>query len=272
MARVAPAPRLDVRVRGGRREDTRPEALERARVEKEREVEVISVDKDYKPKVSTWGVYPRPKNISETYGGGRTIRPGQKLESEEETDRRKKRVVEAVQQYKRQAGIEVGWEEQQTCDNLLKKGKMSMDAGRLMDAISLYQKVLDIVPMQSMPGGKAAIQKAICLDSLGKQDDARELYQQLLKHRCYDTRKQADRMLWGMVKATKFLKADNFSYGVGNSAYKKYFDRLSGSWNTMYVVNNQEEEDDGLMAQVVSIFALLAGSPVLLLYILRTLH
>lgn len=235
-------------------------------------MEVISVDKDYKPKVSTWGMYPRPKNISETYGGGRTIRPGQKLESEEETTKRKERVAEAMQEYRRQVGIEVSWEQQQACDKLLEKGTKSMDAGRLMDAIVVYQDVLDIVPMQSMPGGKAAIQKAICLDSLGKQDEARQLYQQLLKHRCYETRKQADRMLWGMVQATKFLKAENFSYGVGDSAYKKYFDRLSGSWNTMYVGNDQEEEDGIMMIQIASIFAFLTGSPVLLLYILRTLH
>jgi hypothetical protein len=31
----------------------------------------------YRPKVATWGVFPRPQNISEAFGGGRNIRPGQ---------------------------------------------------------------------------------------------------------------------------------------------------------------------------------------------------
>ena len=31
----------------------------------------------YRPKVATWGVFPRPANISKQYGGGRTIRPGE---------------------------------------------------------------------------------------------------------------------------------------------------------------------------------------------------
>lgn len=51
------------------------------------QVEIITVDQtyqpglegdaSYKPKVATWGVFPRPDNISKTFGGGRTIRPGE---------------------------------------------------------------------------------------------------------------------------------------------------------------------------------------------------
>lgn len=36
-------------------------------------------DTAYRPKVATWGVFPRPPNISKKYGGGRTIRPGEVL-------------------------------------------------------------------------------------------------------------------------------------------------------------------------------------------------
>jgi hypothetical protein len=31
--------------------------------------------------VATWGVFPRPENISKTYGGGRTIKPGEVTEA-----------------------------------------------------------------------------------------------------------------------------------------------------------------------------------------------
>ena len=34
-------------------------------------------DPAYNPKVSTWGVFARPSNISKAYGGGKTIRPGE---------------------------------------------------------------------------------------------------------------------------------------------------------------------------------------------------
>lgn len=53
---------------------------------KARGAEVITIDgqasadgteSGYRPKVATWGVFPRPQNISEAFGGGRNIRPGQ---------------------------------------------------------------------------------------------------------------------------------------------------------------------------------------------------
>jgi hypothetical protein len=44
----------------------------------------VIVNNRYKPKVTTWGVFPRPQNISQAYGGGRNIRPGQALETPEQ--------------------------------------------------------------------------------------------------------------------------------------------------------------------------------------------
>eukprot|EP00889_Picochlorum_renovo_P006830 jgi/Picre1/33860/NNA_001339.t1 len=55
------------------------EAARERMMEEEREENEL-----HKPKVATWGVFPRPQNISETYGGGRNIKPGQVLETEEE--------------------------------------------------------------------------------------------------------------------------------------------------------------------------------------------
>jgi hypothetical protein len=44
----------------------------------------------YKPKVTTWGVFPRPKDISKTFGGGRNLQPGQALETKEQAAARNK--------------------------------------------------------------------------------------------------------------------------------------------------------------------------------------
>jgi len=74
--------------------------LEKENEQRQAEVEIISVDKEYKPKVSSWGVFPRPGNISKTYGGGRTIAPGQVLESDEDRAAREQRVKSRVLAYR----------------------------------------------------------------------------------------------------------------------------------------------------------------------------
>lgn len=71
------------------------------------QVEIISVDKsystdkkvmdpNYNPKVATWGVFERPANISEAYGGGRTIEAGTPLEDAAATQARKERIAAAL--------------------------------------------------------------------------------------------------------------------------------------------------------------------------------
>ena len=71
------------------------------------QVDIISIDKsynqgnkvmdpNYNPKVSTWGVFERPANISEAYGGGRTIRAGTPLEDPAVTQARKERMAAAL--------------------------------------------------------------------------------------------------------------------------------------------------------------------------------
>ena len=49
--------------------------------------------------VATWGVFKRPSNISEHYGGGRTIPAGTKLETEEQAAARKARMAAVLQRW-----------------------------------------------------------------------------------------------------------------------------------------------------------------------------
>lgn len=62
------------------------------------------LDQPKRAQVSTWGMFPRPENISTAFGGGRNIRPGQELEPQALTDARAARVKEALARYKTQVG------------------------------------------------------------------------------------------------------------------------------------------------------------------------
>ncbi|VVA32380.1 PREDICTED: cytochrome C oxidase subunit [Prunus dulcis] len=59
----------------------------------------------YKPKVSSWGVFPRPNDISKTFGGGRVIRPGEVLETAEEKAAKEARTRRLVAAYKSKMGM-----------------------------------------------------------------------------------------------------------------------------------------------------------------------
>ncbi|CAO2816190.1 unnamed protein product [Amaranthus hypochondriacus] len=61
----------------------------------------------YKPKISTWGMFPRPNNISKTFGGGRNIRPGEALETPEDKAAKQARTRQLIAAYKRKMGLNI---------------------------------------------------------------------------------------------------------------------------------------------------------------------
>lgn len=72
----------------------------------------------YKPKVSSWGVFPRPNNISETFGGGRTIRPGDVLETAEDRAAKDARTRELVAAYKKKMGLNIDAKLKSECEKI----------------------------------------------------------------------------------------------------------------------------------------------------------
>ena len=71
--------------RGGAQEQQQGQAQQQAEQAEEGDA--------HRPAVATWGVFPRPKNISEAYGGGRNIKPGQALETDEQRAKREVRAA-----------------------------------------------------------------------------------------------------------------------------------------------------------------------------------
>ncbi|KAI5388460.1 hypothetical protein KIW84_074231 [Lathyrus oleraceus] len=103
----------------------------------------------YKPKVSTWGVFPRPNNISETFGGGKVIRPGEVLETAEEKATKEERTKQMLAAYKKKYGLNIDPKLKAECQEELNKGDLLMDAGKLKDALPYYEKVTDKLPFEA---------------------------------------------------------------------------------------------------------------------------
>lgn len=90
--------------------------------ERERGANVISTDTSYKPSVGTWGIYPRPKDISKAYGGGRNITPADSAISAEEQAEFDASLNEQLASFRRSAGLEVDPAVEVECERLTEQG------------------------------------------------------------------------------------------------------------------------------------------------------
>ena len=209
----------------------------------------------HKPAVATWGVFPRPRNISEAYGGGRNLKPGQALESEESAAERQKRVSAALLNYRKSLGLDIAPEIENQAVSLYEQGENEFKAGRITTALKLFSDSAALVPIRSKIGGQASLQKAICLDSLGYNEEAYEIYKKLEGHTGPGVSKSAKRFLFGF-KAAKKLKVDTIYYGSGGvEAWQGYFDKINtGGW-TEYRAKQEESEEDKESATTTTLVA-----------------
>jgi len=219
------------------------------------EVQMLTKDGRYRPKVTTWGVFPRPENISATYGGGRTLRPGGQLEPKEATEERAKRLKAKMEKYKKNAGLEVEDVVLRKCEKEMGDGAALMTGGKLEAAVLHFTVVADEMPPKSRLAGEAVLQRAVCWDSLGRSEQAKQEYKKITMHPSFDVAKRARTMLEGF-QSMEFLKADQFDFMTQRNAYGSYFESMSkdyrtGSWNSGYILPESEAEAEGMQPGIV---------------------
>ena len=202
------------------------------------------IEDEHKPAVATWGVFPRPKNISETYGGGRNLKPGQALETEDQAAERQKRVTAALLEYKKTMGLDIDPAVEAKAVKLYEQGEILFKDGRITEALKIFSDAAALVPLKTKIGGQAYLQKAICLDSLGMNDEAYQIYNSLKGHNGPGVAKAARRFLFGW-KAAKELKVE-MRYDNGSSqAWQSYFDKFnSGNWAEYRAKQEESVEDE----------------------------
>ncbi|PNT52291.1 hypothetical protein POPTR_001G024200v4 [Populus trichocarpa] len=179
----------------------------------------------YKPKVSTWGVFPRPGNISKTFGGGKTIRPGDELETAEARAAKDERTKQLIAAYRKSIGLNVDPNVKLECEKALKDGDSLMDSGKLNDALPYYQMVLDKLPFKSELHGLAALQWSICQDSLSRPNEARAMYEKLQSHPNVKVSKIARQFMFSF-QAMEKLKFTGSNFSPTSTGYQYYFEKF----------------------------------------------
>ncbi|GAB4827834.1 hypothetical protein Ancab_034719 [Ancistrocladus abbreviatus] len=216
----------------------------------------------YKPKVSTWGVFPRPSNISTTFGGGRTIHPGEALETAEDKAAKQACTRELIAAYKSKIGLNIDAKLKAVCEKALKDGDFLMDAGKLKEALPYYQKVMDKLAFQSELHGLAALQWSICQDSLSRVDDARVMYEKLQSHPNAQVSKRARQFSFGF-QAMEMMKVRRSI--PRSTGYQKYFEAFVEDKVDYTPASTETEEGDLVQALPYIIFL---ASPILLVLLI----
>ncbi|KAM3265508.1 putative protein isoform X1 [Capsicum annuum] len=202
----------------------------------------------YKPKVSTWGVFPRPNDISKTFGGGRTIRPGEVLESAEEKAAKAARTRELLAAYKKRVGLTIDPNLKLECEKALKDGDSFMDLGKLKEALPFYEEVMNKLPFQTQLHGLAALQWSICQDSLRRSDEARSMYEKLQSHPNPGVSKKARQFVFSF-QAVEMMKVTGSTFSSTNTGYQNYFNAFIR--DKVNYSQNEDETEQGAIQQAI---------------------
>ena len=100
------------------------------------------------------GVFPRPDNISRTFGGGRNLRPGQPLESDEQQAARQARVGAALARYRQQQGLVVDPEVEAAAQRAFDEGSALFKEGRLEGALERFTEAAAAMNVRTKLGAQ----------------------------------------------------------------------------------------------------------------------
>lgn len=160
---------------------------------------------NYKPKVSTWGVFPRPDNISRTYGGGKRIRPGGVDLNNAEMAKRDQDVKEKLAAYRASLGIDVEKEEEhlEEIQVALAESEKLMKRNLPYEAITALEKITDFTSERSCVGGNVFLSLAFAYEAVGQRNNARDIYLKLRRSPFTDVSTKAKQLLQGFTAMEK---------------------------------------------------------------------
>lgn len=222
----------------------------------------------YKPKVSTWGLFPRPNNISKTFGGGRNIRPGEALETAEDKAAKEARTRQLLAAYKSKIGLRIDPKLKIECEEALKGGDSLMDLGKLKEALPFYEEVMEKLAFQTELHGLAALQWSICQDSLSRPSEARVMYEKLQSHPNPRVSKKAKQFIFGF-QAMEMMKVKSSTLSPASTDYQNFFEAFVEK-KTNYPVQENEVAEGALSSTVPYIIFLV--SPILFVILIAALR
>jgi hypothetical protein len=156
----------------------------------------------YQPKSGSWGAFPRPKDISKAYGGGRRV-GAEYTEDVSSTEATRER----LRRYREKVGIDVPSERNHAAeiDEALKIAGYAVQRGMYSSAVSTLEKVTRWCSTNSKVGGKVFLELAMAYEAEGRVPEAITVYSTLTTCRIEEIKANAKRLLYG-IEAMQFMR------------------------------------------------------------------
>ena len=189
-----------------------------------------AMDDTYQPKTGSWGAFPRPRDISKAYGGGRRVGPG--YSNEQANLDAAQATANRLRRYREKVGIEVESEKIHAAEieEALGIGNLAMQRGVYATAVSALEKVTKYCSSNSPVGGKVFLELAMAYEAMGKADEAITIYKTLTKCRIEEIKINAKKLLYG-IEAIEFMKNDVGSAEFSRKRAKNTFIDTTGMDN-----------------------------------------
>lgn len=171
----------------------------------------------YKPKVRTWGVFPRPDNISKAYGGGRPVPiGGRKMEEDPEAKKREEETKARLASYRKSRGIDLERERQYATeiDAAMVAAERAMCGAFAYEAVRELEAVKGYVSPMSQRGGEVYLALALGYEATGQREAAQKVYKQLRQSAFSTVARQARNLLAGF-DAEEVLRIDGKGVSEG---------------------------------------------------------
>lgn len=172
----------------------------------------------YKPKVGTWGMFPRPDNISKAYGGGRKIPVGGALAGADTaaSKERDAAIKAKLASYRASAGIDMAKEEAHVAEisDALVTADRAMRGAFPSDAVRALEPVREFVSTNSQRGGDVYLALALAYEATGQRNAAIDVYKKLRASPFQIIARKARQLLAGF-EAMETLKVEDVDAGTG---------------------------------------------------------
>jgi len=149
-----------------------------------------------KPKVSTWGVFERPADMSKAYGGGKKVGIGGFQESEEERQRKQAEIQAKLKAYRATLGGDYELQEQHK-EDIEQARAESRQLMRYGDVRGALNKLLAVEPWlceKTEFGGYALIDLGWAYDASGDRETARKVMARLRRNVSKDVRRMSQQL------------------------------------------------------------------------------